>query len=123
MARIIYKELSYTIVGAAMNVHKELGPGFLESVYQKALALEFNLMGFHFEEQVRLPVTYRGVLIGDFVADYVVERQIVVEIKAASHIHPRHKSQALNYLAASGLKLAIVINFGEKSLTRQRVVR
>ena len=123
MAKLIYKDLSYRIIGAAMTVHRELGPGYLEPVYQKALAYEFSLQGVSFVEQYSLPVTYKGVEIGYYVADYLVEQKIVVEIKAASVLHARHRAQALNYLAAAQLRLAILINFGESSLKQQRIVR
>ena len=84
MADIIYKELSYAIVGAAMEVHRILGPGFLEAVYQAALAHELTLRGIRFEQFKKLPVTYKGVLVGDYEADFVVENQILLELKAVS---------------------------------------
>jgi len=72
---ILYKELSYAIVGAAMEVHRILGPGFLESVYQAALAHEFTLRGIPFEQFRRLPVMYKGILVGDYIADFVVNNR------------------------------------------------
>ncbi len=123
MGEILYKDLSYQIIGAAMTVHRALGPGYLEAVYQKALAIELEQIGISFREQFPLPVTYRGINVGDYVADYIVEDLIVIEIKSVSKIHPRHQAQAMNYLAASGLKLAIIINFGQQSLSQKRVVR
>jgi GxxExxY protein len=120
---ILYKELSYAIVGAAMEVHRILGPGFLESVYQAALAHEFTLRGIPFEQFRRLPVMYKGILVGDYIADFVVNNQIVVEIKAVSSLNDAHEAQALNYLAATGFRLALLLNFGAESLQRKRVVR
>ena len=120
---ILYKELSYAIVGAAMEVHRILGPGFLESVYQAALAHEFTLRGIPFEQFRRLPVMYKGTLVGDYIADFVVNNQIIVEIKAVSSLNDAHEAQALNYLAATGFRLALLINFGAESLQRKRVVR
>jgi GxxExxY protein len=120
---ILYKELSYTIVGAAMEVHRILGPGFLESVYQAALAHEFTLRGIPFEQFRRLPVMYKGILVGDYIADFVVNNQIIVEIKAVSSLNDAHEAQALNYLAATGFRLALLLNFGAESLQRKRVVR
>ena len=122
-AEILYKELSYAIIGAAMEVHRILGPGFLESVYQAALAHEFTLRGIPFEQFRRLPVMYKGNLVGDYIADFVVNNQIIVEIKAVSSLNEAHKAQALNYLAATGFRLALLINFGAESLQRKRVVR
>lgn len=122
-SEILYKELSYAIVGAAMEVHRILGPGFLESVYQAALAHEFSLRGIPFEQFRRLPVTYKGAPVGEYVADFVVNEQIIVEIKAVSSLNAVHEAQALNYLAATGFRLALLLNFGAESLQRKRIVR
>jgi GxxExxY protein len=123
MTALVYPELSYEIVGAAMEVHNSLGPGYLESVYQRELSHEFTLRCLRFREAVRLPVEYKGVLVGDYEADFIVDDKIVVELKAVANLHPRHQAQAANYLAASGLRLAIILNFGSDSLTHKRVVR
>lgn len=123
MAEILFKELSYAIVGAAMEVHRALGPGFLEAVYEAALAHELSLRDIPFERQKRLPVRYKGQLVGDYIADLVIENQIVLELKAVSKFNPAHKSQAHNYLAATGLRLAILLNFGTASLQQKRIVR
>lgn len=123
MPGILYKELSYAVVGAAMEVHSILGPGYLEAVYQAALAHELALRGIRIEQFKRLPVVYKGVTVGDYVADIVVEDKIILEIKAISQLLPRHRAQALNYLAATGMRLALLLNFGTESLQRERVVR
>jgi len=123
MAEILFKELSYTIVGAAMEVHRILGPGFLEAVYQAALAHELTLRGIRFEQAKRLPVIYKGVSVGDYVADFAIEGKAILEIKALSSLHPRHEAQAINYLASTGFRLAIMLNFGTDSLQRKRMVR
>jgi len=123
MSEILFKELSFAIIGAAMEVHRLLGPGFLESVYQAALAHELTLRGIQFEKSKKLPVYYKGLLVGDYEADMVVEGKIILELKAVSALHPRHEAQALNYLAATGFELAIVINFGADSLQQKRVAR
>jgi GxxExxY protein len=123
MTTIFYKELSYAIIGAAMEVHTVLGPGFLESVYQTALAHEFQLRGISFEEQKLLPVSYKGIAAGNYVADFCVEDKIIVEIKAITKSLPVHEAQAVNYLAATGFRLALLINFGRKSLEHKRLVR
>lgn len=99
-----------------------LGPGFLEKVYQKALAHELTLRGIRFEEYKRLTVRYKAVVVGDYEADFVVEGKIILEIKALANLHPRHEVQTLNYLTATGFKLGLVINFGEKRLHSKRVV-
>ena len=123
MAEIIYKELSYAIIGAAMEVHRILGPGFLEAVYQAALAHELTLRGIRFEQFKKLPVYYKGILVGEYEADFVIEGKIILEIKAVSKLHPRHEAQAHHYLAATGLHLAILLNFGAESLRQKRIVR
>ena len=123
MAEILFKELSYTIVGAAMEVHRILGPGFLEAVYQAALAHELALRGILFEQLKRLPVTYKGVSVGDYVADFAIEGKVILELKAVSSLHPRHEAQAINYLASTGFRLAILLNFGDDRLQHKRMVR
>ncbi len=123
MAEILYKELSFLIIGAAMEVHRTLGPGFLESVYQAALARELSLRGISFEQLKCLSVKYKEVVVGEYVADFVIDDKIILELKAVSQIHPQHVAQAVNYLAATGFKLAIVINFGAESLQQERVIR
>jgi len=123
MAEILYKELSYMIIGAAMAVHTALGPGYLEKVYQNALAHELTLRDIKFEQLVKLPVLYRGVLVGEYEADFLINGLIVLELKAVNAFHPRHEAQALNYLAATGLRLAILLNFGTDELHYKRIVR
>ncbi|MBN1877015.1 MAG: GxxExxY protein [Anaerolineae bacterium] len=123
MAEILYKDFSYQIVGAAMEVHRILGPGFLEAVYEASLAHELGLRGLPFERQKHLPVTYKGQLVGDYIADLVVDNTIILELKAIAQIHDAHRAQAHHYLTATGLRLAIILNFGASSLEHQRVVR
>lgn len=123
MAEILFKELSYAVVGAAMEVHRTLGPGYLEAVYQAALAHEMALRGVHFAQYCKLPVQYKGLLIGNYEADFVVSGCMILELKAAACLHPKHEAQAVHYLVATGLELAILLNFGADSLERKRVVR
>ena len=123
MPEILFKELSYQIVGAAMEVHRVLGPGFLEAVYEAALAHELTLRGIRFERQKRLPVHYKDQFVGDYVADLVVEDQVVLELKGISKLTPAHEAQAHHYLAATGLRLAILLNFGAPSLQQKRIIR
>jgi len=100
-------------------------------VYQKALAHELTLRGIRFEQFKKLPVYYKGVLVGDYEADpsatlrtcFVIEGKIILEIKAVSTLHPRHEAQAINYLTATGFRLAILLNFGTSSLEHQRLVK
>lgn len=123
MAEIIFKELSFAVVGAAMEVHNHLGPAFLEAVYQRALAHELALRDIPFEEQKSLPVHYKGQLIGDYKADFVVDGKVILEIKSVSALAKAHEAQALHYLAATGLQLAILLNFGAPALQHKRIVK
>ncbi|HLO30158.1 MAG TPA: GxxExxY protein, partial [Anaerolineales bacterium] len=123
MTEILYKELSFAVIGAAMEVHRILGPGFLESVYQAALEKELVLRRIPFCHQVELPVTYKGDLIGVYKADLVIDGKMIIEIKGPSRLNASHQAQALHYLAATGLQLAILINFGMSSLEFRRVVK
>ena len=123
MAEILHKELSYAVVGAAMEVHQHLGASFLEKVYQKALAYELSLRKIPFEQYKPLPVTYKGLLVGEYEADFMVDGKIILEIKAVSSFHPAHEAQALHYLAATGYRLALLLNFGKESLQQKRVTR
>ncbi len=123
MTEILYKELSYQVVGAAMEVHKVLGSAFVEPVYQKAYAHELSLRAIPFEEQKLLVVHYKGQLVGEYRADFVIDNKIIVEIKAVSGLNEIHEAQAINYLGATGLNLAILINFGEKSLKTKRIAK
>jgi GxxExxY protein len=123
MFELIYKELTFAVIGAAMEVHRILGPGFLETVYQVALERELTLRGIPFERQVKLPVTYKDVLVGEYFADLVIDKRFVVEIKAVSKFNASHQAQAMHYLAATGLRLALLLNFGTGSLEHRRVIK
>jgi GxxExxY protein len=123
MAEILFKELSFKIVGAAMEVHGILGLGFLESVYQAAPEKELTLRGIPFQHQIELPISDKGELIGIYKADLFVDGKIIVEIKGISKLNASHNAQALHYLAATGLELAILINFGSSSLEYRRIVK
>ncbi len=120
---LLYRELCYSVVGAAMEVHRGLGPGFYESVYQHALAHELATRGLAFETERRVSVKYKTWIVGEFDIDLLVEDKIIVELKAVAQLNQAHQAQAINYLAATGLELALLINFGEPSLRFKRVIR
>ncbi len=113
---LIYKELCYKTVGAAQEVHRLLGSRFLESVYEHALAHEFTMRQIPFSRQVPLTVMYKQLCVGEFRADFVIDEKIILEIKAAECLHSAYEAQTLHYLAATGFRLALLINFGARSL-------
>jgi len=103
--------LAYSVIGAAIEVHSLLGPGYLESVYEEALAVELNLRGIAFERQVSVAVNYKGQDVGAARLDILVHRQLVVELKAVDALAPIHKAQVISYLKALNLPLGLLINF------------
>lgn len=116
-------ELAERIIGAAYEVGNVLGPGFLEKVYERALLAELGMRGIPVRSQAAFPVTYKGQLLGDYIADLLVDERIVVELKCADAFCSEHMAQCINYLKASGLKLALLINFGRAKVEWRRVVR
>ena len=114
---------TYAIIGAAMEVHRQLGCGFLEAVYQGALAREFTLRGIEFEREVFVPVLDKEeVLDCTYRADFICYSQIIVELKALNKLSGTEEAQILNYLKATGLRRGLVLNFGAKSLEHERRV-
>jgi GxxExxY protein len=104
--------LTSKIIGAAVEVHRSLGPGLLESAYEHCLAHELTLRGIPFERQVMLPVLYKGVNVDcGFRIDLLVEREVVVEVKAVEALHPLHQAQLLTYLKLGGWRVGLLINF------------
>ncbi len=123
MGDLKYKDESYYIIGLCMDVHNELGKGFSEIVYGDALELELKLHGVPYSREVRFNIDYKGnILSHQYIADFVIEDKIIVEIKAIEKLAQTHIKQTLNYLAASKLRLGLLINFGEDSLSYKRVV-
>jgi GxxExxY protein len=118
----LVNELSAQVVDAALEVHRNLGPGFLESVYEEALAVELHLRKVPFERQVPIGVNYKGFSVGESRLDLLVDKCLVVELKAVEHIAPVHVAQALSYLKASRLTLALLITFNVRTL-RQGIRR
>lgn len=117
-----HKEETYEIVGAAMEVHKQLGCGFTEKAYQDALAQEFVLRGIPFEREVRMQIVYKGVTLeSDYIPDFVCYGKIIVELKAVEELTSMHQSQAINYAHVADMKVALLINFGAESLEYERL--
>ena len=114
---------TYAIIGAAMEIHRQLGHGFLESVYQEAALVEFPLKDIPFEREVSLPIKYKNVILPThYRADFVCFSEVIVEFKALSRLSTVEESQLLNYLKATGLKRGLLINFGTTSLQYKRLV-
>lgn len=112
-----YNSLSRKIIGACIEVHRELGPGLLESVYEECLAFELESLGLHAERQVALPVLYKGHSLNKtFVMDIVVEEMIVLELKAVQELIPLNHIQVLTYLRMAEMKLGLLINFNVELL-------
>jgi GxxExxY protein len=104
-------QISHRVIGAAIEVHKLLGPGFLESVYEEALAVEFGIRGISFARQVPVAVQYKGQAVGQARLDFLVEGCLIVELKAIELLIPLHEAQVISYLRATRLPLGLLINF------------
>ncbi len=120
---ILYKEEAYKIIGAAIEVHKELKNGFLEAVYQEALEKEFRIQAIQYERESYINIYYKGEKLNKFYkADFICYNKIIIELKALSDITTEHESQLINYLKATNKKLGILINFGKSSLQYKRII-
>ena len=120
--KVIHKDLSYKLIGLAIQVRKELGFGFLEKVYENALMVLLEENQIKAEQQVSIKVNFHGRVIGNYIADILVEDSIILELKSIDTITKYEKAQTLNYLKATGLKLAIVLNIAKEGLTQERFV-
>ena len=123
MIEILYKDESYKIIGACMEVHKKLGSGFLESVYSEALELEFKKVAIPYEREKKLPVYYEDKVLNKyFRADFVCFNSIIIELKATKFLIEADQRQTVNNVKATKFKLGLLINFGTPSLTYKRIV-
>ena len=123
LQQLIYPQEAYQIIGAAMKVHSELGPGFTEKVYQDAFAIELRLRNIPFKREVELHARYKDITLeSTFKPDFICFDKIVVELKAVNELNDVHRSQAMNYAKVAGMKLALLINFGDSSLVYERKV-
>lgn len=121
---LIYEELTDRVLKAAYTVHRELGCGFLEKVYQEALAIQLEEMGIRFEREQHLPISYHGhQLACDYIADFIIDDTVILELKALSALESVHEAQILNYLKATGIKVGLLLNFGTPRLQIKRIVR
>lgn len=110
----MFKETTEKIIKCFYKVFDELGSGFLESIYERALLIELKACGLNAESQVPLKVKYKGAVIGEFKADIVVDNKVIIEIKAVSSIANEHEAQLINYLRATGIRIGLLVNFGDK---------
>jgi GxxExxY protein len=114
---------TYAIIGAAIEVHRRLGPGFLEAVYQETLEIEMTLRGIPHRREVELPIVYRGrTLKAYYVADFICFESVIVEVKALSDLSPAHHAQVINYLKATRHTVGLLLNFGAPRLQHPRLI-
>jgi|SRR5579871_1171440 len=119
---MLFGELSEQIIGCAIKVQNTLGAGFVEKVYENALAYELRMNGLAVQQQCSIQVHYEDVIVGDYVADILVDGLVVVELKAVKALDNVHRAQCLNYLKATGLHLCLLMNFGNPRLEFKRLV-
>jgi GxxExxY protein len=123
MTELLHKELVYDIVGCAMEVHSELGPGFLESVYEEALTIVFRAKGLQYKQQIDLRIKFRETFLKKhFTADLIVDDKVITELKAVAQLKKIDEAQLINYLKATGLKVGLLLNFGGENLEWKRFV-
>jgi len=118
-----YQELTEKIIGCAYNVYNEMGFGFLESVYEKCLLIELEKAGIRAESQKPITVHYDGKLVGNFIADILVEDKVILELKSVRRLTEVHEVQLVNYLTATGIDVGLLINFGAIKVRVKRKVR
>jgi len=121
--RMEHEEITQTIIGCAFAVINELGAGFLESVYEKAMLVALEQKGLSAQAQCPIKVMFRERCVGDFYADILVEDKVIVELKAVKAIAPEHQAQIINYLNATGTQVGLLINFGNPKLEFKRFTR
>ena len=119
---IVYSDLSYQIIGLAMEVHGKLGFGFLEKVYENAMMVLFRRENILAVQQAPIHVHFEGQVIGSYIADILVDKKIILELKCVEMIINAHRAQVLNYLKATQKRLAIILNFAKKRLEYERLV-
>jgi len=108
--------ITNTVIGAAIAVHRALGPGYFESVYENALVIEFLKRGIHFQRQVTFPVLYDGQTVGEGKLDFLIEKKVIVELKAVEALNSLHSAQVISYLKTTKCRLALIINFNVRKL-------
>lgn len=123
-SKLLYEDLTESVIGAAIEVHRTLGPGLLESAYEQCLGHEFHLRGIGFERQVPLSVQYKGVHLDcGYRLDLMVENVLIIEIKCLEHVLPVHEARLLTYLKMTGKRVGLILNFNSSVLTRGGIIR
>jgi|SRR5262245_5993464 len=112
--KFLHRDVTEKVIGVFYDVYKELGYGFLESVYHNGMLIALEQTGFCVASLVKVPVFFRGRMIGDFIADLLVEDKVILELKAVSELNPAHEAQLLNYLKAIPIEIGLLLNFGPK---------
>lgn len=120
---LIHKELVYQVIGCAMHVHRELGYGFLEKVYENALMVSLRKAGIETKQQYPVPVYFDGETVGEYFADILVEDKVIIELKTVEKVSNAHHAQLLNYLKATGIRLGLLMNFGPRKLEYERFIK
>jgi len=115
-------EITEKVIGSAYKVSNTLGSGFLEKIYENALALEIQKTGLKVRQQYPIVVRYENAIVGEYIADMPVENLVLVELKASEELSPAHSAQCLNYLKATGLKVCLLMNFGKAKVRIKRLV-
>lgn len=121
-SELVFGDLTYKLIGLGMQVHSTLGNGYLERVYENSLMVLFRRNAIFAEQQCPIKVTFEGEIVGDYCADTLIDRKIIIELKVASKITDIHKAQVLNYLKATGIELGMIMNFGTRSFEHHRLI-
>lgn len=120
--KYLYSDLTNKVIKLAISVHKKLGPGFTEKVYQRAMYLELKYSGLKFEREKRIDIYYNTANLGYEKVDFIVEGKILLELKAVSEIQEIHRAQVISYLKAANLKIGLILNFAKEKLQIKRVI-
>ena len=118
--KLLHREKTQAILGAFYDVYNNLGPGFLEKVYENALAHELKKRGFQVEQQLPIEVFYDGIVVGEYFADIVVDNCVILELKATEELNKKHEAQLLNYLRATDIEVGLLLNFGPDPQFRRK---
>lgn len=123
-SKLLYEELTERVIGSAIEVHRAIGPGLLESAYEECICHEFNLRGISFKRQVPLPVEYKGVKLDcGYRLDLIVEDTLILEIKCLEHVLPVHEAQLLTYLKMTDKRVGLILNFNVAVMARGGIIR